>query len=185
GKTRAIPQVNKKNSGGLVCESVSMLAEEVEEVSALEGLGIVKHRFAMVKGWLENHEDGFLIAQAGGFTNTLRLKHRQLVNMPSGRVPYGMRLRGLLEAREGCILTGADLSSLENRWKFHHQYPLDPDYVEAQMSDDFDPHLALAEMAGLLTADDVNFYKLFESGYTIPDECYTDELKRRIKKAEE
>ncbi|QIW91572.1 DNA polymerase [Acinetobacter phage vB_AbaM_D22] len=184
GKTRAIPQVNKKNSGGLVCESVSMLAEEVEEVSALEGLGIVKHRYSMAKGWLENHEDGYLIAQAGGFTNTLRLKHRQLVNMPSGRVPYGMRLRGLLEAREGCVLTGADLSSLENRWKFHHQYPLDPDYVEAQMSDDFDPHLALAVMAGLLTADDENFYKIFESGYTIPDECYTEELKSRIKKAE-
>lgn len=104
--------------------------------------------------------------------------------MPSGRVPYGMRLRGLLQAREGCVLTGADLSSLENRWKFHHQYPLDPEYVEAQMSDDFDPHLALAVMAGLLTADDENFYKLFESGYTIPDSCYTDELKARIKKAE-
>lgn len=184
GTTRAIPQINKKNSGGLVCESVSLLAEEVPEVKALEGLGIVNHRFSMVKGWLENHEDGYLIAQAGGFTNTLRLKHRILVNMPSGRVPYGLAIRGLLEAREGCTLTGADLSSLENRWKFHHQYPLDPDYVEAQMSDDFDPHLALAEMAGLLDADDVNFYKLFESGYTIPEDCYTDELKRRIAKAE-
>lgn len=184
GSTRAIPQVNKKNSGGLVCKSVERLIEDAPEVEALKGLGIVNHRFSLVKGWLENHEDGELIAQAGGFTNTLRLKHRILVNMPSGRVPYGMQIRGLLKAREGCTLTGSDLSSLENRWKFHHQYPLDPDFVESQMSDDFDPHMALAVAGGLMTEDDMNFYKIFESKKECKEEWKTEELVNRIKNAE-
>lgn len=182
---RKIPQINKKNSGGLVCDSISALIEENPEVAALEGLGIVNHRSSLVKGWLENHEDGELIAGASGFTNTLRLKHRTLVNMPSSRVPYGMAIRSLLVAREGCTLTGADLSSLENRWKFHHQFPLDPDYVNAQMSDDFDPHLALAMMAGLLTSNDVNFYKVLEHKFEISEECYTPEFKLLLKRAKE
>lgn len=184
GSTRAIPQINKKNSGGLVCESVERLIEDVPEVESLKGLGIVKHRFGMVKGWLKNHQDGELIAEANGFTNTLRLKHRILVNMPSGRVPYGMRIRGLLKARKGCKLTGSDLSSLENRWKFHHQYPLDPDFVESQMSDDFDPHMSLAVAGGLMTEDDMNFYKIFEAKNGCKEEWKSDELLNRIEKAE-
>lgn len=183
GSTRAIPQVNKKNSGGLVCNSVERLIEDAPEVEALKGLGIVNHRFSMVNTWLNNHEDGFLIAQAGGFTNTLRLKHRVLVNMPSGRVPYGLQIRGLLMAREGCTLTGSDLSSLENRWKFHHQYPLDPDFVESQMSDDFDPHMELAVAGGLMTVDDMNFYKIYEAKKEPKPEWLTDELKKRIEQA--
>lgn len=183
GSVRAIPQVNKKNSGGLVCESVEKLIEDAPEVEALKGLGIVNHRFSLIKGWLENQEDGELIASAAGFTNTLRLKHRILVNMPSGRVPYGMEIRGLLEAREGCILTGSDLSSLENRWKFHFQYPLDPEFVESQMSDDFDPHMALAVAGGLMTEDDMNFYKIYEAGKECKEDWKTVELLSRISKA--
>ena len=184
GSTRTIPQINKKNSGGLVCHSVERLIEDAPEVEALKGLGIVNHRFGLVKGWMLNHEDGELIAQAGGFTNTLRLKHRILVNMPSGRVPYGMQIRGLLMAREGCTLTGSDLSSLENRWKFHHQYPLDPDFVESQMSDDFDPHMALAVAGGLMTEDDMNFYKIYEAKKECKEEWKTEELLNRIKNTE-
>lgn len=183
GSVRQIPQINKKNSGGLVCHSVERLIEDKPEVEALKGLGIVNHRFSIAKGWLENHEDGELIAQAQGFTNTLRLKHRVLVNMPSGRVPYGLRIRGLLRAREGCTLTGSDLSSLENRWKFHHQYPLDPDFVESQMSDDFDPHMELAVAGGLMTVDDMNFYKIYEAKKECKEEWKTEELLNRIKNA--
>lgn len=185
GSVRKIPQINKKNSGGLVCDSVERLIEENPSVEALKGLGIAKHRFGMIKGWLENHENGYIAAGAAGFTNTLRLKHRNLVNIPSGRVPYGKDLRSLLVAREGCSLVGSDLSSLENRWKFHYQMPLDPEFVKSQMSDDFDPHLALAVAGGLLTVDDMNFYKIIESKYKIPEDQYTDELIGRLAKAEE
>lgn len=184
-KVRKIPQVNKKNSGGLVCESVERLIEDNPNVEALKGLGIAKHRFGMIKGWLENHQDGYIAAEAAGFTNTLRLKHRNLVNIPSGRVPYGKELRSLLVARDGCSLVGSDLSSLENRWKFHYQMPLDPEFVKSQMSEDFDPHLALAVAGGLLTKDDMSFYKIIESKFKIPEDQYTDELIGRLAKAEE
>ena len=78
----------------------------------------------------------------------------------------GSEIRGLLKVRHpDNVLMGSDLSSLENRLKFHFQLPLDPDYVHDQMSDDFDPHLSIAEMAGLLTKDEVSFYKVVNGGF--------------------
>lgn len=77
------------------------------------------------------------------------------------------------------VLLGSDLSSLENRLKFHFQMPLDPDYVKAQMSDDFDPHLAIAEMAGLLTTDEVNFYKVVKEGFD-PERYASDGLSEML-----
>lgn len=163
---RKIPQIYIKGSGGKVCPSVERLAEEVPEVEHLVGLGVLKHRKAMIAGWIEGHKGGFLEARAQGFTNTLRLKHAELVNLPSGRVMLGSEVRGLLTVRHpDNVLLGSDLSSLENRLKFHFQMPLDPDYVKAQMSDDFDPHLAIAVMAGLLTEDEANFYKVVNGGF--------------------
>lgn len=163
---RKIPQIYIKGSGGQVCPSVERLAEEVPEVEHLVGLGVLKHRKAMISGWVENNRDGFLEARAQGFTNTLRLKHAELVNLPSSRVMLGSEVRGLLTVRHpDNLLLGSDLSSLENRLKFHFQMPLDPDYVKAQMSDDFDPHLAIAVMANLLTEDESNFYKVVNGGF--------------------
>lgn len=177
---RRIPQVYVKNSGGMVCPSVERLAEEVPEVQHLVGLGVFKHRKAMVQGWLNNHDKGFLMARAQGFTNTLRLKHAELVNLPSGRVLLGAEIRSLLTVRHlDNILLGSDLSSLENRLKFHFQMPLDPDFVNAQMSDDFDPHLAIAVMAGLLTQDEENFYKVVKEGFD-PERYMTDTLAEML-----
>lgn len=183
---RKIPQIYVKGSGGEVCPSVQELAERYPEVGHLVGLGVLKHRKGMVANWLNNHKNGFLTARAAGFTNTLRLKHAELVNIPSGRVFLGSQVRALLTVRdEKNILLGSDLSSLENRLKFHFQLPLDPEYVRAQMSKDFDPHLALALLAGLLTEDEVNFYKIEEKGFDMPDEVYTDELKRMLSQSDE
>ena len=177
---RRIPQVYVKNSGGMVCPSVERLAEEVPEVQHLVGLGVFKHRKAMVQGWLNTHDKGFLTARAQGFTNTLRLKHAELVNLPSGRVLLGAEIRSLLTVRHpDNVLLGSDLSSLENRLKFHFQMPLDPDFVNAQMSDDFDPHLAIAVMAGLLTQDEENFYKVVKEGFD-PERYMTDTLAEML-----
>lgn len=177
---RKIPQVYLKGSGGQVCPSVERLAEEVPEVEHLVGLGVLKHRRAMIAGWLENHKDGYLEARAQGFTNTLRLKHAELVNLPSSRVMLGTEIRSLLGVRDpNHILMGSDLSSLENRLKFHFQMPLDPEYVKAQMSDDFDPHLAIAVMAGLITEDESNFYKVVNGGFDA-DRYMTDTLAEML-----
>lgn len=163
---RKIPQVYLKKTGGMVCPSIEALAENHPELEHLVGLGVYKHRSGMVKGWLKNHKEGFLEARAQGFTNTQRLKHAEIVNLPSGRVLLGSEIRSLLTVRNpDNVLIGSDLSSLENRLKFHFQMPLDPDFVNAQMSDDFDPHLAIAVMAGLLTKDEENFYKVVSGGF--------------------
>lgn len=183
---RKIPQIYVKGSGGEVCPSVQELAERYPEVGHLVGLGVLKHRKGMVANWLNNHRNGYLTARAAGFTNTLRLKHAELVNIPSGRVFLGSQVRALLTVRDDAnILLGSDLSSLENRLKFHFQMPLDPDYVKAQMSKDFDPHLSLALLAGLLTEDEVNFYKIEEKGFEMPDEVYTDDLKEMLAKSDD
>ena len=162
-ETRKIPQVNIK--GGEVADCVKELIEDNPDVEHLSGLGIINHRISVVNGFLRDaikEDDGkcYLTAGASGFTNTLRLKHREIVNLPSSRVKYGKELRGLLIAREGMTFLGSDLSSLENRLLHHFQWKLDREYVETQLADDYDPHLALAVMASLMTQEDSDWYKL-------------------------
>ena len=162
GNQRKIPQINIKNSGGKVCKDIRRLIKENPELGldSLEGLGILNHRLSIVKGFLKNvDEDGYIQAGCNGFTNTLRLKHSILVNLPSTRVPWGKEIRSLLCTPDGYKNIGSDLSSLEDRCKHHFQWKFDPDYVKMQMADDFDPHLTVAQMGGLMTAEQVAEHK--------------------------
>ena len=172
GNERSIPQVYVQGSGGQVCPSIEKLAEEHEELQHLVGLGVLSHRKGCVKGFLDSLIGGdYCEAGANGFTNTLRMKHRKpFVNLPSSRVVYGEQVRSCIIARSGMLLAGADLSSLENRIKFNLQLPYDREYVFSQMSDDFDPHLAIAQGGGLLTEQEVWFYKIVKEGF--PRENY-------------
>lgn len=130
-------------------------------------MGVLSHRKGCVKGFIDSLIFGeYVEAGANGFTNTLRLKHRKpCVNLPSSRVVYGEAVRSCLIAREGMLLGGADLSSLENRIKFNLQLPYDREYVFSQMSDDFDPHLQIAQEGGLLEQHEVWFYKIVKEGF--------------------
>jgi hypothetical protein len=94
-------------------------------------------------------EDGYVKAEIAGVTNTLRFRHSVVVNVPKVEKPYGKEIRSLLTVEEGLILCGSDMSSLEDRIKHHFLYPFDPDYVNDMARDDYDPHIALAIMAGL------------------------------------
>ena len=159
---RKIPQINVKNSGGKVCPSVKILIEKYPDkgLDNLEGLGILSHRLSIVKGFLKNvDEEGYIQASCSGFTNTLRLKHSILVNFPSTRVAWGKEIRSLLTTPQGYKNIGSDLSSLEDRCKHHFQWKFDPEYVKMQMADDFDPHLTVAQMGGLMTASQVEEHK--------------------------
>lgn len=182
GEERAIPQIYLPNSGGQLCPSIEELAEEVPDVRELTGMGVLKHRSAVVKGFLDSLIYGkYIEAGASGFTNTLRLKHRKpAVNLPSVRVDWGMECRSCMIARDGKILSGSDLSSLENTIKFNLQLPYDRDYVMSQMSDDFDPHLDIAVEGGLLTQSEVDFYKIRKEEF--PQEKYemTEELEKYL-----
>lgn len=172
GNERKIPQIYVQGTGGQICPSIERLSEENPDVEALVGLGVIKHRKGVVQGFLDSLIFGeYIEAGANGFTNTLRLKHRKpFVNLPSSRVNYGEDVRGCIIARDGKRFVCSDLSSMENLWSFNYQMPYDPDYVMSQQSDDYDPHLNLARAGGLITEDEVNFFKIESKGY--PKENY-------------
>jgi DNA polymerase I-like protein with 3'-5' exonuclease and polymerase domains len=117
-----------------------------------------------------------------GFTNTLRVQHREIVNLPSLRVKYGEQLRGLLMARPGCVLLGSDLSSLEDRLKHHFQWKLDPEYVKSQMTKGFDPHNAIAVIAGLMKQEEADWYAQYKA---LPADQHTKEGDAKFKRLDE
>jgi len=129
----------------------------------LDGLSVISHRISILKGFLSAvDEEGYVQAQVQGLTNTLRWKHKVCVNLPGIDKPYGDDIRGCLICPEGYVLVGSDMSSLEDRTKQHYMWDFDPDYVKEMMTDDFDPHLGLAEFAGALTKEEVEFYKWYK-----------------------
>ena len=152
-KPRAIPQINQeKDTGKELCDSVVKLAEKIPEIMAYSKYTLIKHRSDMVKGFRRDmSEDGYLKARMGGTTNTLRIKHRQLVNLPAINKEYGEDIRGLLIAGDGRTLLGSDLSGLEDRTKHHFMLPHDPDYVQTMMSPDYDSHLKMAFTANMIS----------------------------------
>ena len=178
GSERKIPQIYIPQSGGMLCPSIEKLADETEEVQALVGLGVVKHRKGSIQGFLDSLIFGeYIEAGAKGFTNTLRLKHRKpCVNLPSSRVAYGEDVRGCIIAREGKRFVCSDLSSMENIWKFNYQLPYDPDYVMSQQSDDYDPHLDIAVEGGILTQAQADFYKIKKVGFSEDNYNKTSDL---------
>lgn len=160
GTVREIPQVNLK--GGEVCQSVKDLIPKCAGIEHIAGLGILNHRHSVVKGFIRDEYKGEVTARMQGLTNTMRVQHRECVNLPSLRVKYGKELRGLLMARPGKILLGSDLSSLEDRLKHHFQWKLDPEYVKSQMTKGFDPHNAIAVSAGLMTQEEADWYSWYK-----------------------
>ncbi len=162
GDVRQIPQINLKEGKG-VCPSIKKLFKKEPNLAVLDGLSILTHRIALLNGFLANvDEDGYVQAQVQGLTNTLRFKHRVVVNLPGIDKPYGADIRGCLVCPEGYELAGSDMKSLEDRTKQHYMWPHDPEYVKEMLAEDFDPHLGLAEFAKAMTPDEVKFYKWYE-----------------------
>jgi len=154
GKERKIPQVK---DGDELCESVKDLIEVEPAIGLLDGLSVINHRLGIVKGFLETHKDGWLVAGVAGLTNTFRFRHRKpLVNLPGVDKPYGEDIRGCLMASQGNTLIGCDMVSLEDTTKRHYMQPLDPDYVEDMSIEGFDPHLDLAKHAGEITQEQID-----------------------------
>lgn len=152
GDLRKIPQVQQdKTKGGGLCPSVKKLFDKEPNLRILEGLSILTHRISVLNGFLDNvDEEGYVQAQVQGLTNTLRFKHKVVVNLPGVDKPYGADIRGCLVAPEGYELCGSDCVSLEDRTKQHYMWPHDPEYVKVMMQPGFDPHLDLAQFAGAL-----------------------------------
>lgn len=159
GEERKIPQLRVEGEDGKeLCPSVLALVEDNPEVELLEGLSVINHRISIFEGFLKNHKDGWLRASAGGFTNTLRFKHRVLVNLPGVDKQWGTEIRGCLIAPEGHELCGSDMCSLESNTKRHYMFPYDPEYVNEMSKEGFDEHLDLAKLAGEVTQEDIDKY---------------------------
>lgn len=158
---RKIPQIRVDVGGEKVlCESVKKLIDKEPAIEALEGISVISHRIGILKGFLDNmDEEGYITASISGFTNTLRFRHKIVVNLPGVDRPYGKLVRGVLIAPKGYELCGSDMSSLEDRTKQHYMWKYDPEYVKEMQTEDFDPHLALAEFAGALTPEQVKAHK--------------------------
>lgn len=155
-----IPQISDLQDKSKLSPSVERLKEIEPAVEALEGYFLLNHRLSILNGFLENcDEDGYIKASVQGFTNTLRFRHSVLVNLPGVGSPFGEYIRGVLIAPEGYELCGSDMASLEDRTKQHYIYPHDPAYVEEMNTPDFDPHLDLAELAGMMGHNAVLAYK--------------------------
>lgn len=170
---RKIPQINRDGDDGKeLCPSVLRLAEVVPEIMAYAKYSVIKHRYGVLKGFKRDlSEDGFLVARNGGFTNTLREKHRELVNLVSVSKPFGKYIRGSLISEKGKILCGSDMSSLEDRIKHNFMIPHDPEYVEIMSVKGYDPHLQLAVLAGLLSpAEEARYKELKKRDDLSPEE---------------
>lgn len=156
-----IPQIQQdKAKGPGLCSSVKKLFAKHPNLVVLDGLSILTHRIAILEGFLENVDgNGFIRAEIGGLTNTLRFKHRVLVNLPSSNAGTDIDVRGCLVAPKGYELAGSDMSSLEDRTKQHYIYEYDPEFVEEMCKPGFDPHMDLALADGAVTEADVKLYK--------------------------
>lgn len=176
---RKIPQIGDKNDSSKICPSVLKLIDVEPEIEALAGLSTITHRIGIYKGFLENQIDGRIYASMNGFTSTFRLKHRVLVNLPSVYAPFAENVRRCLIADEGKVLIGTDLAGIEDRCKRHYIYPYDPDYVKKLSAEDYDPHLDISIMAGLITEEDSDFYKEYDKRKSQGDKDFCQEHKAR------
>jgi hypothetical protein len=155
GANGKVPQIYTQSKD--ICPSV--LAINHPAIEYLDGLGVLKHRIGILKGFLRDVEGGRLRARISGFTSTLRMRHKEIVNLPKPSVPYGELVRGVLIADDGCELCNSDLASLEDRTKQHFIFTYDPEYVKSMMVEGFDPHLDLAVFAGALTKEQAQAHK--------------------------
>lgn len=178
-----VPQISLEE--GQICPSVKRLFEDNPVLEVLEGLSIFKHRRDIVKGFLEKENNGYLIAVAHGFTNTLRFAHaKPLVNLPKPSLFMGEKIRSLLICEKDELLCGIDISGLEATTADHYMYFFDPDYVKQRQEKGFDPHLNLGIMAGLITQEESDFYK--EVKNKLKDKIFvSDEDKKRFKKIDD
>jgi len=163
---KQVPQIKSEYDDADICDSVKELLEQEPAIEHLASYSTIKHRLTIFKGFLRDmNEDMTLTAEALGWTNTMRLKHRKIVNLPKPSAPYAEHIRECLISGDGYYLLGSDLSGIEDATKQHYIYPYDPEYVDSMRTEDWDAHLDIALRAGLLTEEQVRQHKAGEVLY--------------------
>lgn len=162
GTMKKIPQINTKDDG--ICPSIPKMYDEHPELEHLEGYSTLTHRIGMLNGFLASKdEDNCLIAGIQGLTNTLRFQHvKPLANIPQVPKAYWEKVREcLITPDDDHILCGSDMAGLEDQTKRHYMWFYDPEYVKEMMSPDFDPHCDIAVIAGMMTREEAEFYRIY------------------------
>lgn len=157
---RAIPQISDKN--GKICKGIQALYEANPLLVNLESLFMLRNRQSTLKGFIEcSNADNYMKAEIGGFTNTLRFKHKKpIANLPSVHKPYGKEIRGaIIIPDKRFLFAGSDMSSLEDTTKQHYMYYYDPEFVMEMRVPGFDPHLDIAIQGKMLTPEQVQAHK--------------------------
>jgi hypothetical protein len=90
----------------------------------------LRNRVATLEGWLKNERLGFdrrLTAGASGITNTGRLRHSVVVNVPKAEdsVQYGKEMRDLFIPSAGNVFVNYDAAALESRVAAHYTWKYD------------------------------------------------------------
>lgn len=159
GSERMIEQVRKD---GELCQSVRDLIEVEPNIAVLDGLTIINHRLGIFKSYMESVRDGRVYARIAGLTNTFRFRHAvPCVNLPSVEKPHGADVRGCLVAGDDEVFVGTDMVSLEDNTRKHLIKPLDPQLIEEESTPNFDSHLRIAVLSGLITEEEHEFYKWY------------------------
>lgn len=163
---KQVPQIKSEYDDTDICDSVKELVEQNPAIEHLASYSTIKHRITIFKGFLRDmNKDGTITAEANGWTNTMRLKHRKLVNLPKPSAPYAEHIRECLVAPKGHYMVGSDLKGIEDATKQSYIYPYDPEYVDSMRTEDWDAHLDIALRAGLLTEEQVAQHKSGEVLY--------------------
>lgn len=159
GIIKKVPQVLLEDKS--ICPNIKKLYLEHPYLESIEGLSLLNHRKSILQSFLDNlSENNTIKSTIGGFTSTLRMQHRKpLVNLPKVGVFYGEEIRGLIIAPEGFFLCGADMTALESTTQQHYMYFFDPEYVKEMRVPGFDPHLDVAILSGLMTAEEAEKFK--------------------------
>lgn len=166
GEVKAIPQIYVDDQ---VCDSIKDLYTIEPALESLDMLSLINHRIGVFESMKESMNSNNIVkAEIGGFTNTLRFKHRKpITNLPKVFKFYGDKIRGaIISPDENSILCGSDMSSLEDTTKQHYMYFFDPEYVTQMRVPGFDPHLDIAVLAGMLTPEQSEQHKRKEVDYS-------------------
>jgi len=178
-ETKQIPQIGNKDGSGEVCDSIKKLFEKEPNLEVINGLSILSNRIATFKGFIRDQKEGRIYPSASGITNTLRFQHKVCVNLPGMGKKYAENIRSCFVANEDCLLMNCDLSNIEDRTKRHYIYKYDPKYVEDMNTPGYDAHLEIGVLAGMITQEDIDFYRDFEKRIEAKEN--TNEEKNRFK----
>jgi hypothetical protein len=161
GEVKQVEQIKDKEKN--LCKSVLALIEKVPELIALQDLSTINHRKAYLVSFLKNVKpNGYIQAQIAGLTNTIRFRHKTLVNLISVSASFGQYVRPVLTCENDEVFAGSDINSLENYTRTNFIADIEPKAIDILSDPDYDTHTQLGIYAGLMTEEEEAFFKWYK-----------------------